>query len=170
MVDSSVALGKQDALTLEYALTRREIFLSFVRSLACSPALQRTCLLYAIAVASTVLLIRAAILRSFTAADLLIAAACGLGWIIFIPVWVSVRGKTAKRTLTVSSDGISTHIGRINGQIPWVKVRTVADTRAFVLIARTNGNAFFIPNRAFPTPEQRNEFLAKTSAWREKTA
>jgi|GEM_PF-1853633 len=168
MTDPNVAVRNQEALTIEYALTRGEIFRSFLRSLVHSPRLRRTFLLYVIVLALIALLIRVSILHSFTPTDLLIAIAWGLGWIAFIPVWVTIRGKTAKRTLTVSSDGISTEIGRIKGQVAWAKVSAVADTPTFILIARTNGNAFFIPNRAFSAPEQRSEFLAKLAAWTRK--
>ncbi|HTU33258.1 MAG TPA: YcxB family protein [Candidatus Acidoferrum sp.] len=111
------------------------------------------------------LVIRAAILHSFTPMDTLIAVAWGLGWVVFLSIWVTIRGKTAKRTLTVSAHGISTEIGRIKAQIPWAKIKSVADTSKFVLIARTNGNAFFVPNRAFSSPDLRNEFFAKVTDW-----
>lgn len=165
MPDPDVAFRKHDSLTVEYGLTRREIFLSFLCSLAQSAQFRRTMLLYAVAAALAALVIRAAVLRSFTPMDALIAVAWGLGYLVLISVWVTIRGKTAKRTLTVSCGGISTEIGRIKGKIPWTKVRSVSDHSKFVLIARTNGNAFFVPNRAFSSPGQRNEFLAKIRDW-----
>ena len=165
MSDSNVAVSSQNSLTIEYALTRREVLLSFLRSLAVSPRFRRAILLYAAAVALLVSLIRTSILRSFTATDALIAVCSGAGYLVFISVWITLRGKTSKRTLTISSRGIATKIGRLKAEIPWSKIGSIADTSKFVLIARTNGNAFFVPNRAFSSPEQRGEFSAKITAW-----
>jgi hypothetical protein len=169
MPDPNV-VREQDSMTVEYALTRREVLISVLRSLAQSPRFRGTILLYAAAIAAMTLLIRASILHSLTAEDALIATASGLGYLVFISVWVTIRAKTSKRTLTVSSDGISTEVGRLKGQIPWAKIKSVEDTSKFVLIARTNGNAFFIPNRALSSPDHRNEFLAKISSWAQQSS
>lgn len=165
MPDSQVAARQQDSLTIEYALTRREIFVSFLRSLAQSPQFRRTILLYCVAATVVAFLIRASILRSFTAGDVFGALCWGAGYLVFLSAWVTIRGKTSKRTLSVSPDGIATEIGLIKAQIPWGKVKSVSDASKFVLIARTNGNAFFIPNRAFSSPERRSQFLVKIAAW-----
>jgi hypothetical protein len=170
MPDSNVAVSEQDSLTIEYALTRREIFLSFWRSLAQSPPFRRIFLFYAAAAAVTALVTRAAILRSFTTVDVLTAVAWGLGCIVLLSVWVTIRGKTSKRTLTVSSEGISTEIGRLKSQTPWAKIKSVDDISKSILIALTNGNAFFTPNRAFLSPDHRNEFLAKISTWTQQSS
>ena len=150
---------EQTSLTVEYALTRREIFRFFLQAMTGSPKFLGTILPYSVAIGIMILLIRAMILRSLTLNDAIIAAAWALGFLMFIPMWTSIRGKTAKRTLTVSSKGISTEIGRIKGQVPWDKVRVINDSAQFVLIARTNGNAFFIPHRAFSGPEARSAFV-----------
>jgi hypothetical protein len=158
-------MAEQTSLTVEYALTRREIFRSFLQSVIRSPKFFGTILIYSVAIGIMTLLIRAMILRSLTLNDAIIAAAWALGFLIFIPIWTSIRGQTARRTLTVSIKGISTEIGRIKGQVPWDKVRVINDSSQFVLIARTNGNAFFIPHRAFSVPEARSAFVATIRSW-----
>jgi hypothetical protein len=152
-------------LTVEYALTRREIFRSFLLSVAQSPKYRGTILLYSVAIGVMALLIRTTISRSIGLMDVIRAVAWAVGFLVFIPIWTSIRGKTAKRTLTVSCDGISTEIGRLKAQVSWDKVKVVTDTSQFVLIARTNGNAFFIPHRAFSGPEQRGHFVTEIQSW-----
>jgi hypothetical protein len=151
-------------LTIEYASTRREIFRSFLRGVAQSPKYRRTILLYSVAMGVMTLLIRRTISRSFTLRDAMGAVAGAAGFLVFIPIWVFIRGKTAKRTLTISRDGISTEIGRLKGQVPWDNARVVTDTPRFVLTARTNGNAFFIPDRAFSGSDTEITSLMKFEA------
>jgi hypothetical protein len=131
-----------------------------------SPKLLGTMVFYSVLIGIITLVFRTTGSRSLTLSDAIHAAAWALGFFIFMPIWIFIRGKTAKRTLTVSSNGISTEIGRLKGQIPWGKVSVIEDCSQFVLIARTNGNAFFIPDRAFLGPEQRAAFVAATRSWK----
>lgn len=156
---------EERSLTVEYALTRFEILRSFLHSVADSPKYQGTILLYSGAIGVIRLLLPTTLSRSLTSKDAIGAVAWAVGFLVFIPLWTFIRGKTATRTLTVSRGGISTEIGRLRAQIPWEKVRVVTDTPRFVLIARTSGNAFFIPHRAFSGPEHRDHFLAEIRGW-----
>jgi hypothetical protein len=79
---------------------------------------------------------------------------------------IFIRGKTEERSLSVSEEGISTEIGTIKGQVRWNKVKVIKDAGQYVLIERTNGNAFSIPNRAFSGPEQKHQFITQISSWR----
>jgi hypothetical protein len=97
--------------------------------------------------------------------DAIGAAAWAVGTLFFVPLWLFISGKTGKRTLTISSDGISTQIGRLRGQVPWNKVRVVTETPQFVLIVGTTGNAFFIPHRAFAGLEHQGHFVAEIKRW-----
>jgi YcxB-like protein len=160
-------MAEEHFLTVEYALTRREIFRSFLHSVAASPRFRNTILLYSAALFVSVLLLHMAIARSLTLEDVITAAIVS---VFFIPLWTSIRGKTATRTLTVSADGISTKIGELEGQVPWNKIKVITDTPQFVLIGRTNGNAFFIPNRAFSGPEHRLRFLTEIKNWAQASA
>jgi hypothetical protein len=156
---------KAQSLTIEYALTRSEIFRSYLRSLAESPKFRRTIILYSVAFGFFTLLLRVIPPRSFTLRDVISATAWAAGLFVFLPLWVFIRAKTTKRTLTISREGISTEIGRYKGQIPWNKISIVTEAPRFVLIARTNGNAFFIPGRAFSGVEHRQHFVAEMRGW-----
>lgn len=158
------------SLAIEYALTRAEIVQSFWRSVARSPKFRNTILLYSIAIGVFSLLFQFFQSRAVAWSDLVIAALFAAGcFFIFFPLWMFVSGKTGKRTLTVSRDGIATQIGRMKVQIPWQKVGVVSNTPHFVLIVRTNGNAFFIPNRAFSGADERDQFLNAVGSWTSKT-
>ena len=158
-----------EPLTIKYALTRSEILRSFVRSAVESRKYLATILAYAVGIAVFGFVLGWSPSRSLSANDGIRALAFGLGFLVLMPLWTFVRGKTATRTLTASRDGISTEIGRLKAQIPWSKVKTVTDTSRFVLIARTNGNAFFVPHRAFSSPVQRNLFLTSVAGWMSKS-
>ena len=156
---------EERSLTVEYALTRREIFRFSLRSVAESPKFRGTILLYSAAIDIFTLLLRVVLSGSFALKDVIIAVACAVCSPVFFSLWAFIRGKTAKRELTISSDGVATEIGPLKGRIPWDKIRAATDTPRFVLIARTNGNAFFIPHRAFSGPEHREHFLAEIKRW-----
>jgi YcxB-like protein len=152
-------------LTIEYALTRQEIFRFFWRSLAGSPKFQATVILYSVAIGFVSLSFHVLLSRSLTVRDAILAAALAAFMPVFFSLWAFIRAKTDKRSLTISSSGVSTEIGRLKGLVPWEKIREATDTPQFVLIARTNGNAFFVPHRAFSGQEQRDDFLAELNAW-----
>lgn len=78
-------------------------------------------------------------------------------------LWIFVRAKTGERTLTISSWGILTSIGRVRGEVPWAKVKAVRDTGNHILVVGTSGNAFFIPTRAFDGASHRDQFLTEIS-------
>ena len=158
--------GVEDAsLTVEYALTRGEILKSFLRSTAASPKLRRTILAYAVAIGIVMSLFQAMLSQSFNARSLIAAILWTLGFLLFIALWVFVRGKTSKRTLKVSKDGISTQIGRISGTVSWSKVSGISSAPEFLLILRNNGNAFFVPNRAFDEAGGKDQFLTHCQKW-----
>ncbi len=152
-------------MTIEYALTRIEIVQGFLRSLASSPRYLLTVLLYALVMSGVVLVSTGAFSRSLTLKDAISAALAAGGFMIFLPVMLFIRGKTSRRSLTVSSEGMSTEIGLLKGQIPWRKVKVIVGTDRYVLVSRANGNAFFIPSRAFSGPEHQAEFVTKIRGW-----
>jgi len=159
---------REDSLTIEYSLSRNEILRSFWISVAMSPKFRQTIILYSIAAGVFLLLLRVFVSHSLRWVDVIVAALWAICFFIVLPFWMFVTGKTAKRTLTVSGNGIATEIGRIKARIPWNKIRVIADTPQFVLIVRTNGNAFFIPNRAFSGSDHRTQFLTAVGHWVEK--
>jgi|SRR5215831_2203526 len=163
-MDSNV-LPDADSLTIEYSLKRSEIFRSFWRSICASPKFRNTVLVYSIIVGVSPLFLRVLLSQPITSRELIKAFLGTVGAFVFTSLWISIRGKTAKRTLTVSGAGISTEIGRIKAQIPWNNVKVVQETPQFVLIARANGNSFFIPNRAFGESVHRDQFLNAIQDW-----
>ncbi len=152
-------------MTIEYALTRTEVVRGFFLGVGTSPKYRNMILLNSGVVGVLVLMERVALYHSFTSRDVLIAAAWALGLIAFMPLWMFVRAKTAKRILTVSLDGIDTEIGKIHGHVPWRKVKLVYRAGKCVIIARSGGNSFFIPDRAFTGPAHRDQFLADIDDW-----
>jgi YcxB-like protein len=160
-----MVLWEQVSMTIEYALTRTEIVQGFFRSLASSPKYLLTILLYALTMSGIVLVSRGAFSRSLTLTDAISAALAAGGFFIFLPAMLFIRGKTTRRSLTASSEGMSTEIGSLKGQISWRKVKVIVGTDRYVLVSCANGNAFFIPSRAFSSPEYQAEFVAKIQGW-----
>lgn len=152
-------------MTIEYALTRVEIVRGFLRSLGSSPRYLVTILCYALVMSGIVLVGTGAFSRALTLRDAVTAALAAGGFILFLPVMLFIRGKTSNRSLTVSAEGISTEIGSLKAQIPWRKVKVISETDRYVLVARANGNAFFIPSRAFWDPEQKAAFVMQIKHW-----
>jgi hypothetical protein len=156
---------EEHEITVEYALTRGEVAGGLLRSVAQSPKYRGKILLYSVGIGVFTLFYRAALTRSVTPGDVMIAVGYGVGFLLVLPLWLFIRAKTAKRTLNLSRGGIWTEIGRIRKQYEWKQIREVTDARQFILIALTNGNAFFIPHRAFPGVELREQFLTETRRW-----
>jgi YcxB-like protein len=154
-----------DDLTIEYALTRREICRSFLQSVAESPKIRRTLLFSSVLVSALTLIPNAVLLRSITLNDATNALKWAVGTLVLFPLGIFIFGKTGKRTFTISPNGISTAIGRLRGQVPWKKVSAVTETAQSVLIVGTSGNAFFIPRRAFSGPEHQGHFVAEIKRW-----
>ena len=82
-----------------------------------------------------------------------------------MPVWLFIRAKTAQRILVTSSEGIDTQIGKLRVQVPWQKIAAITDAGRYVLLTRRNGNSLFVPDRAFSTTAQRDEFLGELRRW-----
>lgn len=152
-------------MTVEYALTRTEIVRGFFRSLSMSPKFRAMILFNSALIGMLVLVLRVALSRSFKTWDVFVAVAWAVGLLAFMPLWLFIRGKTGKRTLTISPDGIYTEIGKIRAQVPWRKVTLVTDSGQFILIAKRGGNSFFIPVRAFSELNNRDQFLAEIDRW-----
>jgi hypothetical protein len=148
-------------MTIKYALKRAEVARFFLQSLSESPRILVIVALFSIWPGFVYLSSKGAFMRALTPKDGLVALAWTCGIFCFIVLWIFLRAKTGERTLTISEHGIVTEIGKLNGDIPWAKVRTVKDAGAYILVSRSNGNAFFIPNRSFTDLEHKREFLAE---------
>jgi hypothetical protein len=151
-------------MTIEYALTRAEIVRGFYASVKASSSYRRTIAINALVVGVVV-----AIVGAFShptgvglAVKFLYGVAC---YILVLPVMLFFRAKTATRTLTISEAGISTVIGSLAVRVPWKSVGVIEAADRFVLIGRTNANAFFIPDRAFRSPDEKKQFFASAKNW-----
>ena len=145
-------------MTLKYALTRAEIAKFFLLGLRRSPKFLVTILVYSL-LPGTISVVNGAFSRPLTSGDFAVFFEWTLFTLCILPAGIYVRGKTDERTLTVADEGITTVIGSLKGKIPWNQVRLISDVGEYVLIARTSGNAFFIPNRAFSGPKMRRQFI-----------
>jgi len=154
-------------MTIKYALTRIEVVEFFLQGMVKSPRYLATILILLLWPAVIYLLVRGALSRTLTVIDLMTSLEWTFGFFCFMLVWIFIRAKTDERTLSVSESGISTTIGRLGGRVQWNKIKTISDMGRYVLIARTAGNAFFIPNRAFTGPDHRAEFIAQIRLWKQ---
>ncbi|HEV2464357.1 MAG TPA: YcxB family protein [Acidobacteriaceae bacterium] len=152
-------------MTIEYALTRTEIVQGYFRGLKASPKFLFIVLFYFAVLAILILASTGAFSRPLTLVDAIIFVAIVVGSIPLLSLVLFVRAKTSKRSLTISPEGISTSVGKLQGQTPWRKIKVVSVTDEIILIAGANGNAYFIPNRAFSSPGQRSEFVDKVRNW-----
>lgn len=153
-------------MTLKYALTRTEIVQSHFQSLASSRTYLMMILIYSAVMGLLPLIVNGGFSRPLQIHDVFVAVAWMVGAFTLMPIVLFLRGKTSERTLSVSSDGISTQIGSMKGQVPWSKVRLVTDAGRHVLIVGKTGNAFFIPGRAFQGAEHRAQFIERIDSWR----
>lgn len=69
-----------------------------------------------------------------------------------------LKFKPQQRTLIVDEDGIETSIGSIRATVPWQEVAEVREDGDYLVIQRTNRNAFIIPPRAFDDANSRATF------------
>jgi hypothetical protein len=153
-------------MTIQYALTRTEIAAGFFRSMRISPKFLITICCYAVCCSGLFLAASGSFSRPLEPQDALKASFFAIGFFLFMPAYLFLRGKTSLRTFTISPEGISTEIGSMKAQRPWSAIKIVAESEKHVLLAGASGNAFFIPSRAFSNPEQKTEFVAKIKAWK----
>lgn len=162
----SNSVTTENQITLEYALTRSEVARSYFQAIGRSPEYLRRVLMVAAACAVAQMCLRALVIGHFGGPEILSAVIVFVLVLAVLPIGLSLRAKTDKRTLTVSPHGISTSIGKKSAHIPWKKVKIVKHSGTFVLIAGMSGNAFFIPGRAFASPGDRTRFLEQIGVWR----
>src|SRR6185312_5166592 len=159
----------ENQITIEYALTRSEVAGSYFHASRQSPEYLRRVIMLAAICAVAQMCIRILGSRRLGGPEILSAVIVFVVILAVLPIWLFLRAKTDKRTLTISPDGISTYIGTKSAEIPWKSVRIVKDSGTFILIARMNGNAFFIPDRAFISPDDRARFVEQIGIWRSGT-
>jgi preprotein translocase subunit SecY len=109
---------------------------------------------------------RQAFSRGLSFNDLVSALLWFVGTFCFMIVWVFLRAKTKKRTLTISENGIYTEIGGMKANYPWQRLKEIKDLGQYLLVVTSIGNAFFIPLRAFADADQRTLFVEEIDHYR----
>jgi hypothetical protein len=153
-------------MELKYSLTRTEIVLTFLNGLINSPQLLARVLIYCLVLGILAVIMSGAFSGRLTLGDARLIVPWTISAFCFVVVWVFIRAKTAERTLNVTESGISTRIGRLDGRVSWAKVADVKNTDQHVLIVGSSGNSFFIPNRAFSSPDQKLKIISDMNRWR----
>ncbi|MGE5321511.1 MAG: YcxB family protein [Actinomycetota bacterium] len=168
-MSSNVATA-ENQITINYALTRREVAGCYLLAIRESPEYLRSVVTMAAVIGLAQMGLRVLFSRRLGGPEILSAIIVFAVILALLPIGLFLTAKTDRRTLTISPAGISTSIGKRSAQIPWTSVKIVKNASRFVLIARTNGNAFFIPDRVFAGSDDRARFLEHVGLWRSKKA
>ena len=94
---------------------------------------------------------------------LLVWAIAALHLVAFV-AFPMLMFKPETRTLSISSAGIATTIGKRSGNIPWTDIIDVREDGDALVIQRRNLNAFIVPSRAFKNTADKCEFADFTHA------
>ncbi len=101
-----------------------------------------------------------------TTTTVVIAFGCGLLPCVVLALYPLAWFKPQVRTLKIDHAGLETWIGKLHAAVAWRDVAAISDRDDQIVIARTNGNAFLVPRRAFATPADRAAFLTMArQAW-----
>jgi hypothetical protein len=95
------------------------------------------------------------------------AALATFGVLAILPIYPLIRFKPHERTLTITIEGISTTIGKRQGEIPWSRIESVTSEAERIYIVGKNQNSFTIPDHAFASAQARDIFLATAQRWLE---
>jgi hypothetical protein len=95
--------------------------------------------------------------------QVVMAAMIGLAVVLASAAYPQLRFKPEERTLEIGTAGISTTIGNRSGDVPWTKIARITPTADAVYVVGTGGNSFTVPDRAFSSPAQREEFIARAT-------
>lgn len=151
-------------MTIQYALTRREVVSSFYQSALESSKYGMTILSYYVVMG--LILALGGWFGHAGAKSIAIRFLVGIA--IFAVLQLTLlffSAKTATRSLTISRDGVSTYIGRLTGNLRWDQIGTIEERPKLILLARKSGNAFYIPNRAFADSAEKVEFVRLAKQW-----
>jgi hypothetical protein len=78
----------------------------------------------------------------------------------FLAIFPQVMFKSKERTFEIGPNGIDTEIGGNRVHRDWREIASIADKNGVIaiVVART-GNAFLVPDRAFESLDQRDDFV-----------
>jgi hypothetical protein len=145
------------SLQVQYASTRREIWVWYWRVWRA-----RLWKIHAVILVLTAVLMMMRVMRGGpgVGADTFLIAGLGLLVILWFILHPQILFKPQLRTLTLDERGIVTTIGSRSGQRRWAEISTLSEEPGAIVIQVRTGNAFIVPDRAFPTPAERRAFLA----------
>jgi hypothetical protein len=146
-------------MVIEYTATPKDV--AALYSYTRKHSLKGQLLFYGLPVGLTCFLLveSLAIGHRITLANWILALIFGLGLFFLFPLILRLRTKKDRRTLSIQPDKISSQIGRLSGDVPWVKVDSLYVTDEHIFIIGKNMNGFAIPRRAFVDDAQRQEFI-----------
>jgi hypothetical protein len=148
---------------LQYSSLRTEVWKAYWRAWASLHGLWIYHLFMGFFVALLVLVEKQVGLNEFFLAWLLASLAC----VACFSLWPLMRFKSTTRSLTVGASGYQTTIGKLRGSRTWKEIDRIEDAGKEILIVGKNGNMMVIPQRAFTTQEQRNDFFRDIKSWHE---
>jgi hypothetical protein len=152
-------------MTVRYSLSRRDVAIGYLYGLKYSSTFRRQMVLMATGIGA-ISVVRSYLQRGvLQRADLLIGAMWAVALLVIMPIWLALRAKTEERVLDIAPDGVRTSIGERSAVLPWSTIAFVHDARSFVVIARKNANAFFVPSRAFADDQARKRFVTDAETW-----
>jgi hypothetical protein len=154
--------SSSNELIVKYQSTRAEVWRAYVYAWRHSLLLKVSqLLLFAITfIAARSWLQTAGI---YGASQVVAAATISIAVILAIAAYPQLRYKAEERTLAIGATGISTTIGHRSGDVPWTKIARITPTSEAVHVVGTSGNIFRVPDRAFSSPAQRDEFVARAT-------
>lgn len=151
-------------MTIEYALSRGEVAKGYLYSWRYSSLFRRQMLLAALAIGALSLAERRLMAGDLRASDFRVALLWAFGLFAFMPIWLFVRAKQQTRTLQLADDGLVTSMGGRSTHLPWSSLSAISDAKEFVIIARRNMNAFYVPKRAFTDDKERSRFIQSAAS------
>jgi hypothetical protein len=96
---------------------------------------------------------------------LTVAVTITVGCVIVFPLWPQFRFKSAVRTLTIDADGLVTSVGTVSGSRSWKEIRSIEESDGAIVITGNNRNAFVVPERAFASSSERQQFFEAARQW-----
>jgi len=154
----------RSSITLRYASQRKDIWKHYWMRWRQPNGLWRQWLLVALLIALTLFVMSG--FQSPTPRAIAIAAACLAIVYAFFAAFPMIVFKPAERILTIDPRGIDTRIGGKSANRSWREIRAITDRGDVIeMVVAATGNAFVVPDRAFPAAQDRGDFLDSVRAW-----
>ena len=153
-------------MLIRYSLTRLEVVRTYLFVIPRSPRIALLALIICAWPGLVHIATSAIFSHSLGAGDILYALLSGICIFLLLLAWVFLRAKTGERRMSLSDQGIQTEIGTRKATCAWGKVKQVRDLGSYILIVTRTGNAFFIPERAFPNSSEKAAFVTALMQYR----